>query len=165
MRERVVAILFVSAVAVTGCSRLATSAPAPPEITPASAEFQDAASEVELAGATWRVDAEAWRNVQPHAGGGGVPRCANLCVKVTVDPVDGQPDTDVTVEGVWAIRDDGMAPFEDFEVQETGTGLEVTAERGPRTDTGVELTVVVELTTEGSSTLVRSPRIEVGPGA
>lgn len=160
-------LLVLLLVATGACADLSEgSAPSAPELTPPSAEFRDAPTEVELGGVTWRIDARAWRNVQPHAGGGGVPRCANLCAKVLVTSVDGAPSTTVTAEEAWALRDDGLAPFEGIDPVEVEDGLEVTCERGPRSDPGTRLAVIVRLATDaGSSVLVRSPEIEVGPDA
>lgn len=155
--------LVALTLAVSACGELASSAPAPPALTPAPDAYSDAPAEVELAGARWRIGARAWRNVQPHAGGGGVPRCANLCAKVVVELVSGEADGEVTVAGVWALRHDGMAPFAEFDTERVDDGLEVTAERGPRTDAGSRVIVVVQLQSDGRSALVRAPEIEVGP--
>lgn len=175
MRNRAIAALFVSALIVAGCGELASSAPAPPEMTPAPAEFQDAPTEVKIAGASYRMDAQVWRNAQPHAGGDGVPRCANLCAKVTLIRVDDRaddgtggrsaPDVGVTIDSLWVLRGDRLAPFGGVQVTGSGAELEATAERGPRMDHGSILFVVARITTEtgGTSSLVRSPAMEVGP--
>lgn len=162
--KRVAGALVVGLI-VTGCGGLASSAPASPAVSPAPSAHVHAPAEVELAGARWRIAARVWRNVQPHAGGGGVPRCANLCAKVTVERVSGDPDAEVTVTAVWALRPDGMAPFGEITVEPAGRGLEATAERGPRTDAGTTLAIVAQLEGDGTSILVRSPEVEVGPDA
>lgn len=148
-----------------GCTDLSASAPSPPELSPPTAEFRDAPTEVRIAGATYRLDARVWRNVQPHAGGGGVPRCANLCAKALLVRIEGDPGADVTIDGLWALRGDGLAAFDGIDVTTSADGVEVAGERGPRSDAGTRLAVIARVTTEtdGTARLVRSPEVEVGP--
>lgn len=159
--RRVVALLVV-ALLLGGCARLATSAPSPPRLTEPPSEFLDAPTEVTLDGTSYSIGVRAWRNLQPHAGGGGVPSCANLCVRLEVLPTQEVDGPVPEVAALWALLPEGAASFGQVDVQ----GSTVIGGRGPRTEPGTSLTVIARLETPaGEAALVRSASIRVDDAA
>ncbi|HEX2026592.1 MAG TPA: hypothetical protein VHF25_01185, partial [Nitriliruptorales bacterium] len=150
--RRLALVAGATALTLAACGgEAALEADRPAALNPPPAEVAQAPLEADVAGATVRAQARAWRDVQPYAGGGGLPRCANLCAVIDLVAVDGRDLRRLEVEELWAVRDDGAGEFERLVVREVSGGLEVTGRRGPRTEAGRRITLVVGLAGPGGT--------------
>lgn len=149
---RCLIVLMLLPVAATACANAEASSRTTARLSPAPDAVREAPAEIEVDGTALRVEADAWQHVPSDTSGGGL-RCARLCAELQVIAAGGELP-EIEVLEVLAVRADGMAAFELLDTDASDGRLVIHVERGPATEQGTILSLVVRLRTPAGRELL-----------